>query len=280
MNELNPSLSRKYDALRADIKACGSLAVAFSGGVDSTLLLKVAHDILGDRTFAVTARSGSFPHREMEEADAFCRNNGIEQIVCRIDEMSIPGFSDNRPDRCYLCKHRIFETLIDAAFKKGASAVAEGSNTDDDGDYRPGMIAIRELGVISPLHKADLSKAEIRELSHMLGLPTWNKPSAACLASRFVYGERITSEKLDMVDKAETLLHDLGFHQVRVRIHGDSARIETVPEDFSRFCDEELRLRIFDSLRSFGFSYVSLDLKGYRTGSMNETLTPDKMKLS
>ncbi|MDD5832757.1 MAG: ATP-dependent sacrificial sulfur transferase LarE [Clostridiales bacterium] len=279
MYEIDPALSLKYDALRDYIRSFGSIAVAFSGGVDSTLLLKVSHDVLGDKAFAVTARSGSFPHREMEEADEFCRANGIEQIVCRIDEMSIPGFSDNRPDRCYLCKHRIFETLIDAASKKGASAVAEGSNTDDDGDYRPGMIAIRELGVLSPLHKAGLSKADIRKLSHMLGLPTWNKPSAACLASRFVYGEKITSEKLDMVDKAETLLHDMDFCQVRVRIHGDSARIETSPGDFQRFCNDELRSLIYSRLRSFGFSYVSLDLKGYRTGSMNEVLTRDEMKL-
>ena len=279
MNEPDPALILKYDALRDYIRSLGSVAVAFSGGVDSTLLLRVSHDVLGDKAFAVTAVSGSFPHREMEEAGGFCRANGIEQIVCRIDEMSIPGFTDNRPDRCYLCKHRIFETLIDAASKKGASAVAEGSNTDDDGDYRPGMLAIRELGVLSPLHKAGLSKADIRELSHMLGLPTWNKPSAACLASRFVYGEKITTEKLKMVDKAETLLQDLGFYQIRVRIHGSMARIEVSPEDFKRFCDDELRSLICSRLRSFGFSYISLDLQGYRTGSMNEILSTDEMKL-
>jgi uncharacterized protein len=216
----------------------------------------------------------------MEEAGAFCAANGIRQVICETDEMSIPGFRDNPPDRCYLCKRFIFEKLWEAARSHSMAVLAEGSNTDDDGDYRPGRIAIRELGVASPLHEAGLSKADIRTLSKELGLPTWSKPSAACLASRFVYGESITGEKLAMVDRAEELLQELGFVRVRVRIHGLLARIELDPADFSRFMESGLRTKVYDSLKTLGFSYVTLDLGGYRVGSMNETLRPEERKLS
>lgn len=266
------TLEEKYTALQDYLRSLGSVAVAFSGGVDSTFLLRVAHDVLGDKVIAITATSCSFPEREFRETNTFCEENGIAHYVCQSEELDIEGFRDNPTNRCYLCKHELFEKIWALAREHGMEAVAEGSNMDDNGDYRPGMIAIRELGVASPLRHAGLNKAEIRELSKRLGLPTWSKPSFACLASRFVYGEKITEQKLSMVDRAEQLLLSLGFRQVRVRIHGTIARIEVGPEEISRMFEEDTRLHVYRFLKSLGFSYVTLDLGGYRTGSMNETL--------
>ena len=250
----------------------GSVAVAFSSGVDSTFLLKVAHDLLGEKAVAVTALSGTFPQRESREAEAFCRAEGIRQIQIRSEELEIPGFRENPPDRCYLCKRALFTGILAEAGKAGCAWVAEGSNADDVGDYRPGLVAVAELGVRSPLREADLTKAEIRALSKELGLPTWDKPSFACLASRFVYGETITKEKLAMVEKAEQILLDLGFRQVRVRVHGDLARIEVDPEAFDRILSPEIAPFLNRALRELGFLYVTLDLGGYTTGSMNRPL--------
>ena len=262
----------KLEALRTYLKGLGSVAIAFSSGVDSTFLLKVAHDMLQDRCIAVTAMSCSFPKRELEEAKAFCRKEGIRHIVVESEELEIEGFCQNPKNRCYLCKRELFEKIGQIAEKEGLAAIAEGSNLDDNGDYRPGLQAVAELGIKSPLRACDLDKQDIRVLSKMLGLPTWDKQSFACLSSRFVYGETISKEKLSMVDQAEQLLLDLGFHQVRVRIHGSIARIEILPADFERILQEDNREKIYTTLKELGFSYVTMDLLGYRTGSMNETL--------
>ena len=271
-NTENMTLEQKYERLKEYIKSLGSVAVAFSGGVDSTFLLRTAHDVLGDRVIAVTASSCSFPERELREAQKFCRENGIAHEVCESEELDIDGFRQNPLNRCYLCKHELFEKMIGIAAEKGFENVAEGSNMDDMGDYRPGLQAIAELKVKSPLRFAGLYKEEIRQLSKQLGLPTWDKPSFACLASRFVYGETINEEKLGMVDRAEQLMIDLGFRQVRVRIHDKLARIEVLPEELERVTQPDIRKKINEEFRKYGFTYVTLDLAGYRTGSMNETL--------
>lgn len=266
------TVHEKYELLKSALLSYGSIVVAFSGGVDSTFLLKVAHDLLGERAVAVTAAPVFVPRREQNEALSFCSVQKIRQIIIPAEQLNIDSIRHNPPDRCYHCKREIFGKILEVAAQNGISTVAEGSNMDDTGDYRPGMRAIHELGVVSPLLEAGLTKAEIRLLSQELGLPTWNKPSFACLASRFVYGEAITDKRLSMVDQAEQTLLDLGFRQFRVRIHGDLARIEILPEEFAQIMKAETRDRITRNLKEYGFSYVTLDLTGYRTGSMNEVL--------
>ena len=268
---MNP-LYEKQAKLKALFHSYGKIAVAFSGGVDSTFLLQTAHDTLGDGVLAVTAAPVFVPPRELQEAKDFCLLHGIRQIVIPANRLDIESVRHNPPDRCYYCKREIFGNILSIAEENDIPFVAEGSNTDDMGDYRPGMRAIRELEVLSPLLDAGLGKSDIRALSKELELPTWDKPSFACLASRFVYGETITEEKLSMVDKAEQLLLDLGFHQVRVRIHGNIARIEVLPEEFGKIIDDRVRINVNKTLHILGFSYITMDLGGYRTGSMNETL--------
>lgn len=265
-------IREKYQKLRDILKSYGSVAVAFSSGVDSTFLLWVAHDVLGEAAAAVTAVSCSFPVRERNEAEQFCKQQGIRQFICESEELQIEGFRKNPPNRCYLCKKELFTKILALAKEQGLSYVAEGTNVDDEGDYRPGMVAVKELGIRSPLREAGLTKAEIRQLSKEIGLVTWKKQSFACLASRFVYGETIDEEKLGMVDKAEQLLLDMGFHQIRVRVHGNMARIEVLPEEIARLASDEIRERVYEYCKQLGFTYVSIDMGGYRTGSMNETL--------
>lgn len=262
----------KYEKLQKRLKEMGRLVVSFSGGVDSTFLLAVAREVIGDQVTAVTAAGRSVPEWEIEEAREFCRERGIRHIVFSFDELEVDGFADNPPDRCYHCKTAILQKVREAAEQVDTVYIAEGSNVDDDGDYRPGKRAVQEAGVISPLKEAGLTKAEIRQLSKEMGLATWDKPSFACLASRFAYEEPITAEKLRMVELAEKFLREHGFSQYRVRMHGSMARVEVLPEDLERFLDPKLRQDFTGHMKDLGFTYTALDLDGYRTGSMNATL--------
>lgn len=269
---MDKALLDKYDRLKDYLASLGSVAVAFSSGVDSTFLLYAAKEALGDHAIAVTASSCSFPERELKEAKEYCKKMGIRHFVIKSEELEIEGFSHNPKNRCYLCKHELFEKIGALAKEQGINEIAEGSNLDDNGDYRPGLQAVAELGVKSPLRHIGFTKQEIRELSQYLNIPTWNKQSFACLSSRFPYGDLINEKKLKMVDRAEQLLLDMGFHQLRVRIHGDVARIELLPDEFPKFMEEKTRISVYKKFKEYGFSYVTLDVLGYRMGSMNETL--------
>ncbi len=268
----------KYERLKDIINSSGSMLVAFSGGVDSVLLLETAHRVLDDNAMAITCDSGLFPGRELEYAKKFCKQRGIRHKIIKNDETEVEGFADNLSNRCYLCKKALFTKFKEEAAALGADVVAEGSNLDDEGDYRPGMQAVRELRISSPLKEAGLTKREIRMISGQLGLETYNKPSFACLASRIPYGEKITREKLSMIGRAEQVLYELGFAQFRVRHHGKLARIELYGRDMSRFIEEDTRNYVNQKLRDIGYEYVTLDIAGYRTGSMNTGI--DKRRIT
>lgn len=264
------ALETKQKALQNRIRNLGSAAVAFSAGVDSTFLLKAVHDILADNCIAITIKLHSTPQKEISEAISFCKAEKIHHIIIDFNELEIKGFCENPANRCYICKKAFFLKIKEIAAKNGISNILEGSNTDDNNDYRPGMQAIAELKIQSPLKDAGLSKGDIRTLSETIGLKTYAKPSFACLASRFAYGEKITPEKLEMVEKAEKLLFSLGLTQARVRISGSSARIEVLPDEFDKIMLN--RQEINDCLKALGFIYVSLDLGGYKTGNMNQQI--------
>ena len=270
---MDSALERKYFRLREILRGLGSVVVGYSGGVDSTLLLKVASDELGNNALAVIGRSETLPGREYDDAVSTAGMIGARFEVIRTEETDNLKFAENPPDRCYFCKTELFSKLNAVAERQGISWIADGTITDDSADFRPGRKALREQKVRSPLFEADLNKREVRELSRHLGLPTWDKGSFACLSSRFPYGFGITKEALMKIDSAETLLRDRGFKHFRVRHHDDrTARIELGPEEIPRLLDERLRKEIVAELRSLGFTYITLDLQGYWTGSMNEVL--------
>ncbi len=265
-------LDEKISAVRARLKTLGRVAVAFSGGVDSTLLLKLAQQELGQEALAVTAALRSVPERELRQLGDFCCREGIALVQCDIDELSLPEFAENGPERCYFCKKKIMTELKNAAAAHGIETLAEGSNTDDLADYRPGRRALSQLGIISPLLEQGISKAEVRQAAKQLGLEVWSKPAYACLASRIPMGQEITAQKLSMVEGGEELLHSCGFQQVRLRLHeGGLARIEVPTEDIERLTALPLRQELFGRLREMGFRFVSVDMGGYKTGNMNES---------
>lgn len=265
-------LEYQYVQLKDRIASAGRAAVAFSGGVDSVFLLYAAREALGEQVLALTVSLRAVPRRELEEAEAFCRQQGIRHRIESVDEFSIPGFADNPPDRCYLCKKTLFRRMLAAAEEEGFAVLMEGSNLDDQGDYRPGLRALQELRVESPLKESGFTKAQIREMSRRLGLFAWDKPSMACLASRFAYGERITPEKMERVEQAEKYLAMLGFGQRRVRMHGNLARIELLSEELPVMMEDGRYRQVQERLSELGFSYVTLDLKGFESGSMNRGL--------
>ena len=268
------ALDRKFKKLQEIIRSTGGCAVAFSGGVDSTLVLETAFRELHEKTLAVISVSSTYASRECDEAVSWVKSRNIPFRIIESEELDIPGFSENPPDRCYHCKYELFSLILETANQAGLSCVADGTNADDSNDYRPGSRAARELGVISPLAEAGLGKEEIRIIARdKYKLPVWNKPAMACLASRFPYGQRIDREKLAQIGSLEEFLMDSGFSIFRARHHGDTVRIELGREELPRILESPLRESCIKRAKDAGFNYVTIDLQGYRTGSMNETLS-------
>jgi uncharacterized protein len=267
------TLQDKYERLKKIIEEMGSIVIGFSGGVDSTLLLKVAHDILKDKVIAVIGKSETYPEEEFNEAIKLAEFIGARYKIVTTEETDNLKFAENPPDRCYYCKTELFSKLKEIAEAEGIRWIADGTNADDVKDFRPGLRAVKENNIRSPLLEAGLTKNEIRELSRLLGLPTWDKPSFACLSSRFPYGMPIDREKLKKIDKAESFLRKLGLKVFRVRlIDENTVRIETGKEEFKKFFEDDFRVKVVNEFKNLGFIYITLDLEGYRTGSMNEVL--------
>lgn len=268
----------KYEKLKAKLKKMGKVLVAYSGGVDSAFLLKVAHDLLRENVLAVVAASETYSEREKKEALRLAKEMKIPHRVIHTRELKDPDFFHNPPQRCYFCKKELFSKLKKIAEAEGIPYILDGSNYEDRDDYRPGLKALKELDIHSPLKDVGLVKDEIRQLSRMLGLSTWNKPSMACLASRFPYYTEIDLKSLKQIDQAEEYLRKLGFSQFRVRHHNRIARIEISPDEFPKIIKKGTRENIVENFKKFGYVYVTLDIKGYRTGSMNEPLSSNEKR--
>lgn len=266
---ISPRSAEALRRLRETIAATGPMVVGFSGGADSTLLVLAAHGVLGERVTALTAVSPSLARAELSAAESLAREIGVRHVVVESHEMEQEGYLENSPRRCFFCKAELFRLLKLEAEREGIPAIAYGAITDDLGDFRPGMEAAREAGARAPLIEAGIGKPEVREISRHLGLKTWDKPAAACLSSRVPFGTRIDAEILSRIDAAEALLHSEGLRQVRVRDHGETARIECPPDEFERLMDPDRRRRVVEALRARGYRFVTLDLEGYRSGSLN-----------
>jgi uncharacterized protein len=281
MSNLPPAVAQKRDRLFSLLRSFGSCAVAFSGGLDSTVLAKAAQLALGDAALAVTGASASLAGNEFDEAKELAQAIGIRHEVVETGELDIPAYQANLGDRCYHCKTELFTKIRDLAAKQGIAMVVDGSNLDDHGEHRPGLQAARDQTVRSPLAECELTKPEIRQLAQLWGLPTWNKPAAPCLSSRIAYGEPVTPERLAMVEKAERFLAQRGMQPLRVRYHkGDMARIEVSAEQLPQFLEAGFRREVVDHLKSIGFKYVSLDLEGFRSGSLNAVLPVESLCIS